>query len=88
MDLLNFWAAWWWVVIGIWGSTWIVLGYGVSIRQDRATLGALLGLLLGPLGVAVMYTLGVSEAVERERRVAQMAADQEFAAEQARRKRQ
>lgn len=70
MDLIEFWAAWWWLVVAIWGLTWVVLGYGIGVRQGRGALGVILGAIVGPLGPAIVFTLEQLDHQEATRRAA------------------
>lgn len=68
MDLIEFWATWWWLAALTWGATWIVLGYGLGLPRGRGATGALLGFALGPLGTAITFTLGQLDEQEAARR--------------------
>ena len=86
MDVLELINDWFWFAAGLWALTWTVLAYGLGVRQDRTGMGIVLGLLLGPLGVAITFALGEVDRRDAARREAQRLEDERFAATVARSK--
>lgn len=54
MDLSSIWDAYWFWIL-YFCATWTAIGTGIGRRHRQAELGFILGLLLGPLGVALIF---------------------------------